>query len=491
MAQAKDETKISAQETERNVQDQPAPDAPQQDRAKLDPLKTGRTAQLMAEDAADLRSQTSRTQSQRKSKKNADVDVDPIPDAPIPSRTERGPAQPRQTAKPSNSFGRFITTVIVLIVVIAGLFGTMPWWYGRMPMLVQGWVPEQLRPPSSQVSASVTQDIMALQQRLATTETEIAALQRTVQSTPATVPLDTSATDSIIADLQQRLRNIETQANVTPTETIGANISAESVTALSNAVTTQAQQLATVTARIATVEAALGNATTLEDVSTRVARLEDRSADAATVLTLAARITQVEAAASTLVNEQSSAIGLLLSVSQLQDAVSNGRPYGLELETVNAFAAKAERVAFETTALTAHQNSGVATRAEIKDRFDRIAPAVVRADLLPTNSASWIQRAVDQVLSLVNVRRLEDDGSATVGAVINRIQSALDEGDFLAAVATAEELSGLSGDTLAPWLKDAQVLVAAETAVRDLTTKAIAHMNSGRDITTPRAQTEN
>jgi len=231
-----------------------------------------------------------------------------------------------------------------------------------------------------------------------------------------------------------------------------------------------------------TGEAALGNAVQLTDLSGRIESLEERSTDASAVSALTARITQVEAAAETLVNEQTSAIGFLLAVSQLQDAVQAGRSFELELETVIALATRTDGPDIDTNALAARAATGIAARAVLQREFSRIAPAVVRAGLLPGDSASWLQRTLDRLLSVVNIRRLDDDGSAAVGAVVTRIENAISDDDLASAITAAKSLSGLAAGTLAPWLKHIQDRATVENAVDRLNTLAIAQMAAGRTL---------
>lgn len=449
------------------------------DRSKLEPLTTGRTARLIAEDAADRRSRTQRVQTKRSGE---GLEPDPIPDAPMPAAAAE-PAPPKRSqarARKAGGFGRFVTYMVLLIIVAAAAFGTLPWWYPRMPVLVQGWIPEVLRPPSGVVAEKVQTDINALQQRLAAAESDIAALRREMQADELQ-PSDQLAAQATLRAVQQRITALEARPAAAPASS-GTGADANSVTALGESVSTQAQQLAAVTARVATMENALGNTVRLEDLSERLGSLEDRSADASAVLALTARITQVETAAQKLVREQTGAVGHLLAVSQLQEAVSTGRPYGLELETVAALAQRLVGPTVETEPLLARAGTGVLTRMALQRRFDRLAPDVVRAGLLPGESAAWLQRALDRLLSVVNIRRLDDDGSAAVGAIVTRIETALSMGDLDGAVVAAESLTGLASETIAPWLTEARDLDAAENTVTAMTTQAVAQIAIGRAL---------
>ncbi|MGB1876487.1 MAG: mitofilin family membrane protein, partial [Rhodospirillaceae bacterium] len=450
-------TKVEPEpEPEPEVSDKPEPDQidpDQPDRSKLEPLTTGRTVRLMAEDAADQRSQSKRGQTRKKERGTDDLEPDPITDAPLPGNQSSAGQQQQKAAaraKKSNGFGRFVTYVVLLIILLAAAFGTMPWWYTRMPPMVQNWIPETLRPPAAQMPSTVVADITSLQQRLAATETEVEALRQALQSSTQSEGPNTQALATTLSALQQRLAAVEARPAQSGATGVPSTINGDAVTALGNAAANQAQQLALVTARIATVEAA----------------------------------------ANSLMNEQPGAIGLLLAASQLQDAISNGRPYALELEIVLAFAAKQERLSIDTKDLAVHQSAGVPTRAALRQQFDRFAPAVVRAGLLPSDTASWLQRTLDSLFAVIVFRRLDDDGSAAVGAVVNRIERALDIGDLEAAIAAAESLGGLASEALSPWLAKAQATASVERAVTTLSTQAIAQMNAGRDFEPATSETD-
>ncbi|MDG2242613.1 MAG: uroporphyrinogen-III synthase [Rhodospirillaceae bacterium] len=433
----------------------------------------------------DQRSQSNRGQTRKKERSASDLEPNPIPDAPLPGNQPYVGQQQKQAAaraKKSGGFGQFVACIVLLIVVLTAVFGTMPWWHTRMPPIVQNWIPETLWLPTAQIPSTTVADITSLQQGLTATEAKVASLRQAIQPSAQSEGPNTQALETTLSALQQRLAAIEARFTQSSAAGVSSNIKSDAVTALGNAAAKQGQQLVAVTARIAAVEAALGSAALLDVVIERIDALEDRSADAATVLALAGRISQLEAVANSSMNKQSGAIALLLAASQLQDAVSNGRPYALELETVLAFAAKQKRLSIDIGDLAVHQSAGVPTRAALRQQFDRLAPAAVRAGLLPSDTASWLQRTLNSLFAMISVRRLDDDGSAGVGAIVTRMERALDIGDLEAAVTAAESLSGLAGETVSPWLTKARATASVERAVTTLSNQAIAQMNAGRDF---------
>ena len=414
------------------------------DRSQLPPYTTSQTARLMGDDASDQRPQSSNDQDRQQESAADNVGSEPIPGAPIP-RTEQaaqnstasaakknGATKSKAIPRPSG-FRRSIIRLVALLIIVAATFGTMPWWYGWMPAMVQNIVPESLRPPSGAVSETAVESIAY---RLSRAEREIAALRQSITAASlmmATTPFLPQAetntqTATTLTALQHRLTALETGTVQTATS-VGSN-----------------------------------------------------GIDTADALRLAARITLVEATANTFVNEQTGAIGLLLAASQLREAVATGRPFRIELEALLAFAAKQPQLTIDITDLATHQRSGVPTRVKLQNQFHGIAPSVVRAGLLPTDSASWFQNTLDRILSVVTVRRLDDDGSASVGAIVTRIEDRLSDGDIEAAIIAAEDLKGLAAKTLAPWLSNARIITTAERSVTAVVSQAIGQMNIGQDI---------
>ena len=200
------------------------------------------------------------------------------------------------------------------------------------------------------------------------------------------------------------------------------------------------------------------------------------------------RITQIETAAEELVSERVGAVGFLLIISQLQKAIQTGHPFGLELRTAMAVEKRIDWSSIDTNALAAQSDKGIPTRDNLQQDFTLLAPAIIRANLLPDSSASWVQRSLDSLLSIINIRRLDDDGSSTVDSVVARIEIALRNGNLDRALEAANSLNGLAAKTSYPWLTHLRNRVQVEAIMTQLNNLAIEQMATKSSIkTVPRA----
>ena len=206
--------------------------------------------------------------------------------------------------------------------------------------------------------------------------------------------------------------------------------------------------------------------------------LEGKSADANSVLALADRVTAVETTARRTMNEQSANIALLMSLSQLRDALATGRSFTLELETAKALAARSG-IALDDSAFAAAATRGIPSLPELRRRFRPTAAAVMRASAMPDGASAWYRRIFDRAMSIVAVRRLDGDAAGTsTSAVLARAEQRVNEGDVAAAVSEMDGLRGGAATAAAAWLADAHLRVAAERAGAEVTTRAIAALNA-------------
>jgi len=214
--------------------------------------------------------------------------------------------------------------------------------------------------------------------------------------------------------------------------------------------------------------------TDVDVLSKQVIELRKTAADSATVLRLADRIDQAEAAIRDLQARRSSAAALLLAVGQLREAINQGLAFDAELRSVKALAGDDAEVARAVEALKDRATTGIKGRLTVAGRFEPLAPALVRAEILPEGEGWW-RRALDRVLSLVTIRR-EDGGVVgnDTAAVVARAQAALNQGDLGGAVGELDSLSGAPAEAATPWLTEAKARLAADKALADLTAHVVA-----------------
>lgn len=212
----------------------------------------------------------------------------------------------------------------------------------------------------------------------------------------------------------------------------------------------------------------------VEHLGRDLAELRKTAADSASVLRLADRLGQVEAGLRELQARRSSAAQLLLAVGQLRDSVALGRPFDAELRAVKVLAGDDGEIAPTLAALKDRSATGIAPRTALGDRFEHLAPALVRAQVLPETDVWW-RRAAERLLSLVTIRR--EDGAVAgsdAAAVVGRAEVALARADLAAATAELDGLSGGAAEAARPWLAEAKARLAADSALSELTAHTLA-----------------
>ena len=416
----------------------------------------GRAARLLAEDAADQRAHGQRF----KYLGHSEPPRDPPP--PEPETTERV-TPPPYTAPKRAGGGRPLIIFVVLVIAAAAAVGVGS---RLMPRLTSTANNQPAAPsPTIDTPATLQSDITALKARVAVLEQE------------AVNTVTPEALGAAKQELAQRLSALEGRAG-------GASDGA--VTSMGDSLSSQAKQLAAVSARLATLEAAIGNSARLEDLSKRMNMLEGRSAEANSVLALADRVTSLETSARRTMIEQSTNIALLMTVAQWREAVLAGHSFTLELETAKALAARSGAMTIDDAGFAAAAARGLPTLAELQRRFNPAAAAAMRASAIPDDTAPWYRRILERMLAIVTVRRLDGDAAGTgTAAVLARAEKRLAEGDLPAAVGEMNGLSGAAATAAASWLGDAKARVVAESAASDATTRAVAAVAAAGKIAEP------
>lgn len=214
------------------------------------------------------------------------------------------------------------------------------------------------------------------------------------------------------------------------------------------------------------------------ELSKQVVELKRTSADAAAVLRLADRVEKAEAEMRELQAKRSSAVAQLLAVGQLREALARAMPYDNELRALLALAGADPEVVSVTQPLKARAITGIPTAPTLVGRFHRLAPDLVRAQLLPAEQ-SWWRQTLDRLTSLVIVRR--EDGEAagdSAAAIVARVEARLAEDDLEHAAAEAAGLKDAAAEIAAPWLADVQARLIADKAASALTAHVVAQVGA-------------
>lgn len=216
----------------------------------------------------------------------------------------------------------------------------------------------------------------------------------------------------------------------------------------------------------------------VEEMGKQLAELKRTSADAAAVLRLADRLEKIEAELRDIQAKRSSAVAVLLAVGQLREALSRAMPYDAELRALLALAGNDPEVVGQTQKLKARAELGIPTQTTLVARFHRLAPDLVRAQILPADQ-SWWRRTVDRLAALVVVRREDGDAAGSSNAaIVARIEARLAEDDLEHAADEATGLQEAAAEVVAPWLNDARARLAADKVASALTAHVVAQVGA-------------
>lgn len=217
-----------------------------------------------------------------------------------------------------------------------------------------------------------------------------------------------------------------------------------------------------------------GPAIEIDSITKQIADLKRNSAEASAVLRLAERLEQLDLAVREMQSRRSSAVALLLAAGQLREAVAAGRPYDSEWRAARVLAGEDAESLGLLDSIKDRAASGIAPRAALVRRFDDLAPALIRAEILPEGEGWW-RRTADRLLSLVTIRR--EDGAvigANAAAVVGRAQAALSRGELGAALYELEAFSPGPAETAAAWIAEAKARQTADKALSQLAANAVA-----------------
>lgn len=431
----------------------------------------GRAERLRAEDAADQRAREQRY-------KNFDIGESSL-DAASASAEQTTTAK-----KQSGGVGRVVGLFIVLVVMATAVIGTASWWVPRVADLARSVGPSEPAPQEPQQVA---------QPETTPDRAPEASVSQSPSSAPPAAPAQNAASlQARIAALEERLANTASSNSLGQLEDRmnaleQGGVSDESVTSMGQSLSSQARQLAAVSARLSTLEAAIGNAARLEDLADRISVLEGKSADAASVLSLSDRVTGLEETSRSAVARQTAEVALLMATVQLREAIAAGRSFAAELETANALSERVLGSAIDAGGFATYSPRGIPTLSDLQRRFDSAAASAVRAGTIPDGASGWIRQSLDRLLSIVTVRRADGEiAGESTSAVLARAENRLNNGELAAATVELNALNGAAADAIAAWTADARARIAAENAASGVTNRVLAAMTAeGRAQTTP------
>ena len=216
----------------------------------------------------------------------------------------------------------------------------------------------------------------------------------------------------------------------------------------------------------------------VKQLGDRLALLETQAGAASG---LAQQVRSLEASTEAAHDTASKLATAVLAVGQLAQTVGDGGAFVRQLAAVRALGGNDPDIAQAAAELEPFAATGVRTLAALQAEFPMIANAVVRASPA-TAGDSWTERVVDQLASLVVVRRLGSGAVAAGGVdgIVAQADTALQGGDLQAAVTALERLDGAPAEAATEWLRDARARLTADRALATLQQLAIARLSTAR-----------
>ncbi len=198
------------------------------------------------------------------------------------------------------------------------------------------------------------------------------------------------------------------------------------------------------------------------DVNQRLAALEKQ---------LPGRLTQLEAGLGALKRTSAGPAKLYLIALRLRIAVQTAEPFADKVDAAAKVGANSPRIEDALNILARHAADGVATQAQLLDRFLRQLAPRLRVYDSEAGRSSFVQ-----FKGWFNSLFLDRDGSpmaaANAAAIGVLAEENLARGQLRSAIEQLARLEGVFAAAAAPWLRDARARIAVNAATATLMTEA-------------------
>jgi hypothetical protein len=172
---------------------------------------------------------------------------------------------------------------------------------------------------------------------------------------------------------------------------------------------------------------------------------------------------------------------LAIAFANLRAAVSDGRPYAAELDTIGTLAPALG----DLGVLPGYAEKGIPTLLDLTRSFVPARDEALAAPA-PEGEASLVGSLMASAESMVKIRRIDDTpaGEGTEAALA-RAKSALDNGDLASAVKEVETLDDKPRHAFSGWLGDARARLAAGETLTRLEGALLISMGGEAEATQP------
>ncbi len=338
-------------------------------------------------------------------------------------------------------------------------------------------------------------DIAALEARIAKLETAPPAAgdsEALAQLKAQVEALETGVkeTSPKLADLADRVGQLETSLKaISQSASDGGSVA--SAAAIAQQIAEAEQRLdAKIADALAKAEAA--TASTLQEMQSAIAELKakigalaelgtgDGAATGPALAALTERLAKLEAALPELAaaigkeNNGSKSAAAAIAFANLRAAVSDGRPYAAELDTISALVPSVG----DLGVLPAYAEKGIPTVPDLTRSF-AVAKEGAQVATAPAASGSLVDTLMASAQSLVTIKRIDEPTTGQgPGAALARAKAALDKGDLAAAVKEVETLDGAPREAFAAWLGQAHARLSADETLIQLESALLVSVGS-------------
>lgn len=173
------------------------------------------------------------------------------------------------------------------------------------------------------------------------------------------------------------------------------------------------------------------------------------------------------------------ATDVTVAVARLRLAAEEGRPFASELGNVVALAPQYPELAL----LSTHAQGGIATAMELTDQFAVVA-ATVREALVDDSAevappSGWIAEFWARLQNMVQIRREDAPGTATVLAQLEAAQANVASGNFALAVEQLQDVRGVADAPLGAWMAQAQAYLSTHNALSAIVEQMLSDVADG------------
>lgn len=329
-------------------------------------------------------------------------------------------------------------------------------------------------------------DIAALEARIAKLESAKPAsgdAEALAQLKAQVEALETGVkeTSPKLSDLSDRVAQLEAALKaISQSASEGGSVA--SAAAIAQQIAEAEQRLDTKIAE-ALAKAETGNASALQQMQSEIAELKAKigalaEAELGTgetgevgpeLASLTERIAKIEAVLPELAatigkeNAGAKAAAAAIAFANLRAAVSDGRPYAAELDTIGAIAPSVGDLGM----LPAFAEKGIPTLPKLARSFV-IAQDSALVATEPAQNGSLLASLMASAQSLIKIKRVDEPATGEgPGAALTRAKAALDKSDLATAVKEVETLDGAPRAAFSAWLGQAHARLSAdETLIR-------------------------